>query len=206
MARHVRVEYPGAIYHVTCRMLGDARSRLFTGKADYLPHHLSLFNGGTSWVIVAAYYTYNVLPDPNNMPPGNSPFFESYILGESFTYVDPEFTMSDIDSAWLYDPNYPERSLFYTATDVARNLWPGPGGSGDHGNGTFSVNADDRITDINSAHVYTEPFTAVALTNGVGFSCEQSFTFGTNVIGTCDLMFKRFATNECTTVLKSIPY
>ena len=24
MARHLRVEYPGAIYHVTCRMVGDA--------------------------------------------------------------------------------------------------------------------------------------------------------------------------------------
>ena len=33
MARHLRVEFPGAIYHVTCRMLGDSRlenSRLFT--------------------------------------------------------------------------------------------------------------------------------------------------------------------------------
>ena len=33
MARHLRVEFPGAIYHATCRMIGDARvdgSRLFT--------------------------------------------------------------------------------------------------------------------------------------------------------------------------------
>jgi REP element-mobilizing transposase RayT len=33
MARHLRVEFPGAIYHVTCRMIGDGRlenSRLFT--------------------------------------------------------------------------------------------------------------------------------------------------------------------------------
>ena len=33
MARHLRVEFPGAIYHVTCRMIGDNRldqSRLFT--------------------------------------------------------------------------------------------------------------------------------------------------------------------------------
>ena len=32
MARHLRVEFPGAIYHVTCRMIGDGRleqSRLF---------------------------------------------------------------------------------------------------------------------------------------------------------------------------------
>lgn len=34
MARHLRVEYPGAIHHVTCRMLGDARSRLFMDDAD----------------------------------------------------------------------------------------------------------------------------------------------------------------------------
>ena len=34
MARHLRVEYPGAIYHVTCRMLGGARSRLFIDDAD----------------------------------------------------------------------------------------------------------------------------------------------------------------------------
>lgn len=113
--------------------------------------------------------------------------------------------MSDIDSAWLYDPSHPERSLFYSATDIARHLWPGPGGSNDSGNGTFSVNADDRIRDLNSAHVYTEPFTAVALTNGVGFSCEQSFTFGTDVLGTSDLTFKRFATNTTTSVLKTIP-
>jgi len=26
MARHLRVEYPGAIYHVSCRMVGDAPS------------------------------------------------------------------------------------------------------------------------------------------------------------------------------------
>jgi len=32
MARHLRVEFPGAIYHVTCRMIGDRRlerSQLF---------------------------------------------------------------------------------------------------------------------------------------------------------------------------------
>ncbi|MBT3191335.1 MAG: hypothetical protein HN341_02145 [Verrucomicrobia bacterium] len=34
MARHLRVEYPGAIYHVTCRMLGDVKSRLFKDDAD----------------------------------------------------------------------------------------------------------------------------------------------------------------------------
>jgi len=175
-------------------------------KPNYEPHSLSLYNGGTSWVNVQATYIYNVLPDPNNLPPGSQPYFESHIMGESFTYVDPEFTMSDVASSWLYDPNYPERSLFYTATDVARNLWPGPGGSGDSGNGTFKVDADDRITDKNSAEVFTEPFTASALTNGVGFRCEQSFTFGANVVGTCDLMFKRFATNDVTTVLKSAPY
>jgi putative transposase len=42
MARHVRVEYPGAIYHVTCRMLGDARSRLFKDDADYERYLLRL--------------------------------------------------------------------------------------------------------------------------------------------------------------------
>ena len=33
MARQLRVEFPGAIYHVTCRVIGDGRlerSRLFT--------------------------------------------------------------------------------------------------------------------------------------------------------------------------------
>lgn len=37
MARHLRVEYPGAIYHVTCRMIGDQRlehSRLFVDDGD----------------------------------------------------------------------------------------------------------------------------------------------------------------------------
>ena len=37
MARHLRVEYPGAIYHVACRMIGDGRlaqSRLFIDDAD----------------------------------------------------------------------------------------------------------------------------------------------------------------------------
>jgi len=37
MARHLRVEYPGAIYHVTCRMLGDSRTDrtfLFQDNAD----------------------------------------------------------------------------------------------------------------------------------------------------------------------------
>lgn len=37
MARHLRVEFPGAIYHVTCRMIGDGRldqSRLFTEDAE----------------------------------------------------------------------------------------------------------------------------------------------------------------------------
>lgn len=42
MARHVRVEYPGAIYHVTCRMLGDARSQLFKVDADYERYLLRL--------------------------------------------------------------------------------------------------------------------------------------------------------------------
>ncbi len=113
--------------------------------------------------------------------------------------------MSDIDSAWLYEPNYPERSTFTTADQIAESLWPGPGGSNDDGNGTFSVTADDQIADWNSAHVYTEPFTSTALANGVGFSCEQSFTFGSEVLGTCDLIFKRFATNTTTLVSKSLP-
>ena len=37
MARNIRVEYPGAIYHVTCRMIGDSRldqSRLFVDDPD----------------------------------------------------------------------------------------------------------------------------------------------------------------------------
>jgi putative transposase len=34
MARHLRVEFPGAIYHVTCRMLGDRRSVLFRDDND----------------------------------------------------------------------------------------------------------------------------------------------------------------------------
>jgi REP element-mobilizing transposase RayT len=37
MARHLRIEFPGAIYHVTSRMLGDrrlSRSRLFVDDAD----------------------------------------------------------------------------------------------------------------------------------------------------------------------------
>ncbi len=37
MARHLRVEFPGAIYHVTCRMVGDwrsERSQLFRDDAD----------------------------------------------------------------------------------------------------------------------------------------------------------------------------
>ena len=35
MARHLRVEFSGAICHVTCRMIGDSRlerSRLFSGR------------------------------------------------------------------------------------------------------------------------------------------------------------------------------
>ena len=37
MARNLRVEDPGAIYHVTCRMIGDRRldqSRLFVDNKD----------------------------------------------------------------------------------------------------------------------------------------------------------------------------
>ncbi len=37
MARHLRVEFPGAIYHVTCRMIGDGRvdkSRLFSAESE----------------------------------------------------------------------------------------------------------------------------------------------------------------------------
>ena len=34
MARKLRIEYEGAIYHVTCRMLGNARSELFIDAAD----------------------------------------------------------------------------------------------------------------------------------------------------------------------------
>ena len=38
MARHLRVEFPGAIYHVTCRMVGDWRTEktfLFRDDADH---------------------------------------------------------------------------------------------------------------------------------------------------------------------------
>ena len=38
MARHLRVEFPGAIYHVTCRMVGDWRTEktlLFKDDADH---------------------------------------------------------------------------------------------------------------------------------------------------------------------------
>ena len=34
MARKLRIEFPGAIYHVTCRMLGDRRSILFRDNND----------------------------------------------------------------------------------------------------------------------------------------------------------------------------
>jgi hypothetical protein len=37
MARHLRVEFSGAIYHVACRKIGDwrlERSRLFTDDRD----------------------------------------------------------------------------------------------------------------------------------------------------------------------------
>jgi len=34
MARPLRVEFNGAIYHVTCRMLGDAKSELFLDDSD----------------------------------------------------------------------------------------------------------------------------------------------------------------------------
>lgn len=34
MARPLRIEYPGAIYHITCRMLGNAQSRLFVDQRD----------------------------------------------------------------------------------------------------------------------------------------------------------------------------
>jgi len=34
MARPLRIEYPGAIYHVTSRMPGDTKSRLFKSNAD----------------------------------------------------------------------------------------------------------------------------------------------------------------------------
>lgn len=34
MTRHLRIEFPGAIYHVTSRMLGDARSELFRDDGD----------------------------------------------------------------------------------------------------------------------------------------------------------------------------
>ena len=38
MARHLRVEYPGAIYHVTCRMVGNwqtDKTLLFKDDADH---------------------------------------------------------------------------------------------------------------------------------------------------------------------------
>ena len=38
MARALRMEYPGAVYHVTCRMVGSwraERARLFAGEADH---------------------------------------------------------------------------------------------------------------------------------------------------------------------------
>ena len=38
MARHLRVEFPGAICHVTCRMVGDWRTEksfLFKDDADH---------------------------------------------------------------------------------------------------------------------------------------------------------------------------
>ena len=37
MARHLRVEFPGAIYHVTCRMVGDAPSLRSYGGTGWLP-------------------------------------------------------------------------------------------------------------------------------------------------------------------------
>jgi hypothetical protein len=39
MARPIRLEYPGAIYHVSSRMIGnwpDGRERLFVDRRDYL--------------------------------------------------------------------------------------------------------------------------------------------------------------------------
>ena len=37
MARHLRVEFPGAIHHVTCRMIGDASSPGGHSGTGWLP-------------------------------------------------------------------------------------------------------------------------------------------------------------------------
>lgn len=43
MARHLRVEYPGAIYHVTCRMVGDAPSLRSYGGTGWNTEKTYLF-------------------------------------------------------------------------------------------------------------------------------------------------------------------
>ncbi len=162
--------------------------------AQFEPHSLTQTGGTNVWSDPPSIIsTYRVDPDPNDMPSVPGPYFEDYIIGEHFSNpVTPDFTMGDVDDEWRLHPDHDERHDLDTAEDVAEHRWPGPGGFGipDTGNGTMVVDQNDQFGDWNQGWVDTELFTPEALSNGVGFSYTQYFTYGTNAIGTYEISLR----------------
>ncbi len=71
MARALRIEYPGAVYHVTVRMLGNAESLLFKDDADRerylkcLAERLELFNVRIYMFVLMRNHVHMVLETPD---------------------------------------------------------------------------------------------------------------------------------------------
>src|SRR5712691_2022314 len=106
MARKIRVQYPGAIYHAMNR--GDRREAIFNGDNDRLLFLETLAEAcdKTDWQIQPSQYSLLILPGSPTWPFG-APFH--YQISREF---DPVISSADSGSAPLrHNHSFPVRRL-----------------------------------------------------------------------------------------------
>ena len=121
-----------------------------------------------------AIYGYRMDPD---LPPPGRPDYENQTILETFGNVTANgFTMSDVTAAFKT-----ANPTLNTPNKVAVFLW------NTSNNGTFVVNAQDRIFDRHGGFGSVSAFTAAARASGIGYIKPQDYRCDSNVIQSYDI-------------------
>ncbi len=160
-------------------------------KRGTCPLSMATFQGATNTFRPApALYGYLMNPDIGS---AGRPDYNNQTILETFLNVTAnEFTLNDLTNAFKT-----ANPLLNTPDKVATFLWD----SG--GNGTFVINGSDKIFDQHSGFGTTAPFTAAGLVNGIGYTLPQTYTCGSNTVGSYSIR-RRFK-NGVTTINKTGP-
>lgn len=120
-----------------------------------------------SFVPCPATYTYEMLPD---LPPAGHPDYENQTVLESFgsKSAGGGFAMTDLTAAWKA-----ANPLANTPDKAAAVIFPNSGN-----NGTFVIDATDRIADQHNGFGDTLPFTPAAKAAGVSWTMQQTYSCG----------------------------